>query len=161
KVLDFGLVKVRQDPRTGGDPSEVSSDGKTRDGTTLGTAAYMSPEQARGTPVDKRADVWAFGCVLYELLTGRKAFPGETFSAPLAAWLAGAPVRHALREAVAVSIRHLRRRCLERDLTRRLRDIGAAPIETADALAGSSSPPVSRDTHAGTRSLRLAAGVAL
>src|SRR5262249_11256765 len=153
KVLDFGLVKVRQD-------LEASSGGKTREGTALGTAAYMSPEQARGKAVDRRADGWAFGCVLYELLTSRKAFPGETLSDTIAAVLTRDPDWRALPEAVPASIRQLLRRCLERDLTRRLRDIGDAHIEIIDALAGSSSTVVSRDIHSGGRSLRVAVGSA-
>jgi serine/threonine protein kinase len=161
KVLDFGLVKVRRDPRTGGDPSEASSSGKTREGTTLGTVAYMSPEQARGKPVDKRADVWAFGCVLYELLTGRKAFPGETVSDTIAAVLTREPDWHALPHAVSANIQQLLRRCLERDLTRRLRDIGDAHIEIFDALAGSSSANESRETRSIARNLRVSVGASL
>ena len=158
KVLDFGVAKIARDDRDGVDLPQ-SSDGKTREGTTIGTAAYMSPEQARGKPVDKRADVWAFGCVLYEMLTGRMAFPGETLSDTIAAVLTREPDWSALPEATPAGIRRLVRRCLERDLKRRLRDIGDARIEVDDALTDplwtAAEPP---DHHPNARWRRIATG---
>jgi Tol biopolymer transport system component len=131
KVLDFGLAKA-----VGGDGStpDLSQSptvtvGGTREGVMLGTAAYMSPEQARGKPVDKRTDIWAFGCVLYEALTGRLAFAGETISDTIVAILEREPDWDRLPGATPASIRVLLQRCLEKDPKRRLRDIGDARIE--------------------------------
>ena len=101
----------------------------------LGTAAYMSPEQARGKPVDKRTDIWAFGCVLYELLTGKQAFHGETTTEILAAVLRGEPDWRALPEPTPSTIRALLRRCLQKDVHKRARDAGDARIEIEEALA--------------------------
>ena len=100
----------------------------------LGTAAYMSPEQARGRPVDRRSDVWAFGCLLYECLTGQRAFPGETISDTLAAVLTSDPNWTALPAATPGSIRRLLRRCLAKDAGHRLHDIADAWIEINDPL---------------------------
>ena len=100
----------------------------------LGTAAYMSPEQARGKPVDKRADIWAFGVVLFEMLTGRRLFDGETVSDMLAAVLKREPDWNALPAATPPSVRRLLRRCLERNPKKRLHDIGEARIALEDAL---------------------------
>ena len=111
----------------------ITIDG-TKEGVILGTAAYMSPEQARGKPVDKRADIWAFGCVLYEMLTGRLAFPGDTLSDTIASILQGEPDWRALPETTPAGIRRLLRRCLEKDPTRRLRDIGDARLDIEEAL---------------------------
>ena len=107
----------------------------------LGTAAYMSPEQARGLAVDKRADIWAFGCVLYEMLTGRVAFPGDTLSDIIVSVLDREPAWAALPAATPAATVRLLRRCLEKDLRRRLRDIGDARLEleestTTDRRAG-------------------------
>src|SRR5437867_8009829 len=123
KVLDFGLAKA-----AGGDATPDLSQsptlmvGVTRDGIILGTAAYMSPEQAKGRPVDKRADLWAFGAVLYELLTGRRAFTGEGVSDTLAHVLMTEPDWTALPATTPASIRRLLRRCLAKDRKRRLAD---------------------------------------
>ena len=130
KVLDFGLAKT-----VGGDGS---SPGLThapdatqvgRAGAVIGTAAYMSPEQARGLPVDKRTDIWAFGCVLYEMLTGRVAFAGETVSDSIAKILEREPDWSALPAATPAPIRRLLLRCLAKDPKQRLRDIGDVRIE--------------------------------
>jgi hypothetical protein len=131
KVLDFGLAKA---VTAGGDAHgpTVTIDG-TREGLIVGTVAYMSPEQARGQPVDKRTDIWAFGCVLYEMLTGRAAFAGETVSDTIAAVLDRDPDWAALPTTTPASIRSLLRRVLERDLKRRLRDIGDAGVELSSA----------------------------
>ena len=109
--------------------------GGTRAGVILGTAAYMSPEQARGQAVDKRTDIWAFGCVLYEMLTGRAAFAGDDVSDTLAAILEREPDWTALPAATPPLIRRLLRRCLEKDRTRRLADIADARLEIDDALS--------------------------
>ena len=134
KVLDFGLAKVFAPEGSGNDLSpSITVDG-TREGVIAGTAAYMSPEQARGKAVDKRTDIWAFGCVLYEMLTARPAFPGETTSDTIAAILEREPDTSALPAQTPVSIRRLLQRCLEKDPKRRLRDIGDARLEIEEAL---------------------------
>src|SRR4029450_5541600 len=108
--------------------------GGTQEGLILGTAAYMSPEQARGQRVDKRTDVWAFGCVVYEMLTGRAAFPGATVTDTLAAILERDPDWTALPTATPTSVRRLLRRCLEKDTERRLHDMADARLDIEDAL---------------------------
>jgi serine/threonine protein kinase len=145
KVLDFGLAKADVEA-TAGDLSQsptLTAD-HTRDGVILGTAAYMSPEQARGKPVDKRTDIWAFGCVLFELLTGTKAFPGETVSDTIGAILHREPDWQGLPAAVPRRLRELLTKCLQKDARLRLRDIGDArydldaPSDAAPAAASSS-----------------------
>jgi eukaryotic-like serine/threonine-protein kinase len=122
KVLDFGLAKVLQGPKNlDSDPSHSPTiTNPTLEGMILGTAAYMSPEQAKGKPVDKRADIWAFGVVLYELLTGGHLFQRETMSDTLAAVLKEEPDWN----RIPVKVRPLLQHCLEKDPKRRLRDIG-------------------------------------
>jgi serine/threonine-protein kinase len=132
KVLDFGLAKAIEQPAATGDPSNspTLTMSPTRVGVIMGTAAYMSPEQARGAPVDKRADIWAFGCVLYEMLTGKQAFHGETTSDVLAAVLREEPDW----SRVPAQVQPLLRRCLVKDPKRRLRDIGdAIPLLDGDS----------------------------
>ena len=107
----------------------------TSAGVILGTAAYMSPEQARGRPVDKRADIWAFACVLFEMLTGRPVFAGNTIPETLAAVMRDEPQFDQLPSATPPVVRALLARCLERDPKRRLRDIGEARIALDDAVA--------------------------
>ena len=137
KVLDFGLARTYA---TGSDAGVTSTPTITIEaGLIVGTAAYMSPEQARGQAVDKRADVWAFGSVLYELLTGRLAFAGATVPDTLAAVLHQDPDWTALPADLPPSITTLLRRCLEKDVRRRRRDIGDVRAELDDALA---QPPV-------------------
>ena len=114
-------------------------------GLILGTAAYMSPEQARGRAVDKRTDVWAFGCVLYELLTGRAAFPGETVSDTIGAILNREPDWNELPRDLPPSVMTLLRRCLEKDAKKRKRDIGDARAEIDDALARPSADRAAGD----------------
>jgi serine/threonine-protein kinase len=142
KVLDFGLAKLTDD---GVSPLSHASESPTMTavshmGVLLGTAAYMSPEQARGKPVDRRSDVWAYGCVLYEMLTGHRLFEGEDVADILANVLKAAPDWSRLPADVPASIRTLLRRCLERDRTRRLPDIGSARLELADAISGGDAP---------------------
>jgi len=136
KVLDFGLAKALGDDPVPGDAasSPTLTMRATLAGVILGTAAYMSPEQARGGTADKRADIWSFGVVLYEMLTGRESFAGETVSDTLAAVLRAEPDWSALPNPTPPAIRRLLRRTLERDRRRRLRDIGDALPEIDDAL---------------------------
>src|ERR1700739_1364899 len=140
KVLDFGLAKAFAGDGVNEDPSNspTLSVAATMHGVILGTAAYMSPEQARGKSVDKRTDIWAFGCVLYELITGRAAFRGETLSDTIAAVLEREPDWPALPPPTPAQIRNLLRRCLQKDSQRRLRDLGDARIEIEETLI----PPV-------------------
>ena len=129
KVLDFGLARPATTGGTGADalnsPTFTSPAALTIGGMILGTAAYMAPEQARGKAVDKRADIWAFGLVLYEMLVGRTAFAGDTITDVLAAVLTREPDWTALAATTPASIKRLLVRCLEKDPKRRLRDIGA------------------------------------
>ena len=144
KVLDFGLAKAF-DPASGSGPSAAATElpgpksgptyASTEAGIILGTAAYMAPEQARGKPVDKRADIWAFGVVLFEMLSGRRLFEGETISDTLAAVLTKDIDWPHLPPTTPSAIRQLLRRCLERDVRQRLRDIGEARV----VLAGGAS----------------------
>jgi eukaryotic-like serine/threonine-protein kinase len=138
KVLDFGLAKAWEEQGATSDPvlSPTITGHHTRAGVILGTAAYMSPEQARGKPVDKRADIWAFGCLLYEMLSGKRLFAGETISDTLAAVLRQEVDWVALPAGLPPSIRPLLARCLERDPKRRLRDIGEARVAIEEGLGG-------------------------
>jgi len=141
KVLDFGLAKAL-DPRPGdsGRPAGFDSatfvNPTTQPGLILGTAAYMAPEQARGQPVDKRTDIWAFGVVVYEMLTGRRPFEGETLSDSIAAVLRGEIDWARLPGETPDELRRLLRRCLERDPANRLHDIADARIVIADLQRG-------------------------
>jgi len=136
KILDFGLAKAfeGETPVTDISQSPTLTEEMTRAGVILGTAAYMSPEQARGKPVDKRADIFAFGSVLYELLTGKRAFVGETVTDTLAKVLEGEPDWKALPEATPWRIQELLRRCLTKDAHDRLRDIAHVRVEIKLAL---------------------------
>ena len=140
KVLDFGLAKAWDVEETSGSAPLISrsptlTQGMTEVGVLLGTAAYMSPEQARGKPVDKRADIWAFGAVLLETLTGRKAFGGDTITDMIAAVVAREPEWERLPADTPKSVTRLLRRCLEKDQEQRLRDIGDARLELEEMLA--------------------------
>jgi serine/threonine-protein kinase len=130
KVLDFGLAKAAESTNASLDvtasPTITSPAMMTGVGVILGTAAYMAPEQAKGRPADKRSDIWAFGCVLYEMLTGKRAFDGEDVSDMLAAVLRGDPSWAALPADIPASIRRLIARCLEKDRRHRIADISAA-----------------------------------
>ena len=153
KLLDFGLAKALE--LTGGRDSAgpTITVGETGIGTVLGTPAYMSPEQARGQTLDKRTDIWSFGVVLYELLTGRRAFQGATTSDTIAAILGLEPDWRTLPETTPAQIRTLLQRCLEKDPRRRLRDIGDARIELDAVIASrfSSAETARVEERAGTR----------
>jgi Tol biopolymer transport system component len=145
KVLDFGLAKALLDEKAADAPHVSSSPtltSPTQAGLILGTAAYMAPEQARGRAVDKRADIWAFGVVLFEMLTGRRLFDGETMSDTLAAVLTKDPDWSALPVATGTPVRRLLQRCLVRDPRQRLHDIADARLELeATAPQESSGAP--------------------
>jgi eukaryotic-like serine/threonine-protein kinase len=156
KVLDFGLAKaleqvVAPDVRGSEDSlllsPTITSPAMTQAGMILGTAAYMSPEQAKGRAADKRSDVWAFGCVLYEMLTAKRAFEGEDVSDTLAAVLRGEPEWNRLPQDLPHLIAVLIRRCLERDRRRRIADISTAlflleqPDRIASTAAVGAHPP--------------------
>ncbi len=132
KVLDFGLAKALDPTRGAGVGAMISAAPvvhATEAGVIFGTTAYMSPEQARGRPVDKRSDIWAFGGVLFEMLTGQNAFAGETLTDTLAAILEREPPWTELPDSTPLSLRRLLQRCLDKDPKRRLRDIGDARVE--------------------------------
>ena len=137
KVLDFGLAKAFAGNAASDDPSNspTLSIAATMHGVILGTAAYMSPEQARGKIVDKRTDIWAFGCVLYEMLTGKQAFQGENVTEILAVVVMKEPAFDALPAKTPPAIRTLLIRCLRKDRRQRLPDAGAVRIEIEEALA--------------------------
>ena len=168
KVLDFGLAKALGPPEGGpyvpgvgagfsrpdatASPTITSPAMMTGVGTILGTAAYMAPEQAKGRPADKRSDIWAFGCVLYEMLTGKRAFEGEDVSDTLAAVLRGEPNWSALPADASLPIRTLLKGCLERDRRQRIGDISTAlfvlrqagtlmPAGEASRVPGGARPP--------------------
>jgi Tol biopolymer transport system component/predicted Ser/Thr protein kinase len=139
KLLDFGLAKAIEEPRgSTEDPanSPTLTLGASRVGVIMGTAAYMSPEQASGKPADRRADIWSFGAVLYEMLTGKPAFAGESVSDTLASVLKLDPDWSALPDSAPASIKKLVRRCLTKDRKRRLQAIGEARIAIEEAQTG-------------------------
>jgi len=158
KVLDFGLAKVVSEESAGGaqqglSESPTAAHGGTQAGVILGTAPYMSPEQARGKVVDKRTDVWSFGCVLFEALSGRKPFAGETVGDTLASVLKSDPDFDALPKVTPWRVRDLLRRCLRKDPTRRLRAVSAAALDLEDAQTDeaptSVAPPERRTSRNG------------
>ena len=161
KVLDFGLAKALDPASISGDmsqsPTLTSPAAMTRMGVILGTAAYMSPEQAKGRQAEKRSDVWAFGCVFYEMLTGKRAFEGDDVSDTLASVLRSEPNWNAL-PASASPHTSLLKRCLEKDGKRRLRDLGDVRLLLEDA--GVVSAPASRVVPA-KRSLWMTVAAAL
>ncbi|HSG00947.1 MAG TPA: protein kinase, partial [Vicinamibacterales bacterium] len=170
KVLDFGLAKALDpggpsapDAMTMANSPTLTAQG-TAAGIILGTAAYMAPEQARGKAVDKRADIWAFGVVLYEMLTGRRLFAGETVSDVIAAVLTRQIDWAALPATTPASVRRLLARCLERDPKKRLRDIGDARYELEAGSAAESTPasgPAEAPSSTSRRPVVLMAAVAL
>src|SRR5438876_1223862 len=169
KVLDFGLAKAFHPQDSASNLNETNSPtlsiADTQAGVILGTAAYMSPEQARGKNVDRRADIWACGCVLYELLAGQRAFEGETVSDTLAAVLTKEPNYTALPTSTPPSIRRLVARCLNKDPKQRLQAIGEARIAIGETLTGPPEagavpgPPVQYPV--GARKAKWAAAVIL
>jgi serine/threonine-protein kinase len=145
KVLDFGLAKMLEQESSASalSMSPTLSVHATYAGVILGTAAYMSPEQARGKAVDRRTDVWAFGCVLFEMLTGRPAFdPGETVSDAVASVLTREPDWNALPANTPAHVRTLIRRCLQKDPRKRLPHIGIARIEIDEGAIETQSPTI-------------------
>ena len=163
KVLDFGLAKAT----SGEAPEPTLSDAptatltRTREGHVMGTAAYMSPEQARGSAVDKRADIWAFGCVVFEMLTGKAAFERETVTDTLAAIVEREPDWSQLPASVPGAVCRLVRRCLEKDPKRRLRDIGDARYEIEQIIDAPSEDLSSAPTRSRNLTLPVAVGFVL
>ena len=165
KVLDFGIAKVDVLERAAGfEPTETRTTpfGSTEQGLVLGTAPYMSPEQARGMPVDKRTDVWAFGCVLFEMLTGRPAFSGSTKTDVLVSIIERQPDWSALPPAAPAALRRLLQRLLAKDPRQRLHDIADARLEIDDMISGVAAEPEPRpapDNRMRERRAWIAAGV--
>ena len=165
KVLDFGLAKAVEEPghaeplRLADSPTFTAS-AHTMPGAIVGTAAYMSPEQARGTAVDRRSDIWAFGAVLYELLTGQAAFPGDTVADVLSAVVSRDPDWSALPPDVPPAIRELLRGCLLKDRARRIADISTARF-VIDGASNLATPPVAPTTTARRWPIGLAATTVL
>lgn len=155
KVLDFGLAKAFAADTTDSNPSQspTLSAVATMQGVLLGTAAYMSPEQARGKAVDKRTDIWAFGCVLYEMLTGKQAFDGEDITEILAAVVKTEPEWQVLPTTTPAKIRDLLRRSLQKDKTQRMQAAGDIRIEVNEALTEPSEGPPAITWKAGRRRL--------
>ena len=169
KILDFGLAKAL-DPAAGdqgplANSPTITTPAMTQAGLILGTAAYMSPEQAKGRVVDKRSDVWAFGCVLFEMLTARRAFGGEDVTDTIAAIVRGEPEWSALPADTPQQIRLLLRRCLEKDRKARIPDIGVARFLMSETTGASSAAapglPRSRRATAVAAAVGLAIGAIL
>ena len=171
KVLDFGLAKALEPAGIASSSASMSptltTPAMTQAGMILGTAAYMSPEQARGRTVDKRTDVWAFGAVLYEMLTGQRAFGGDDVAETLAAVIKDTPKYDALPAGTPRRLRRLLERCLERDVKMRLRDIGEARIELVafeTGATGEDAPgrsPAAASSHAAWIVAGVVAGAAV
>ncbi len=156
KVLDFGLARVATGDvgTTDLTQSPTITVGGTREGSVLGTASYMSPEQARGRPADKRADVWAFGIVLYEMLTGRAAFDGETISDVIAKVIEREPDWSALPASTPLRLRELLHRCARKDPKARLQAIGDARVQIDELISGAPDDGTRDRRHAAARSDR-------
>jgi serine/threonine protein kinase/Tol biopolymer transport system component len=166
KVLDFGIAKLAGGTEGINAPitdSPTITAAATREGAIIGTAAYMSPEQTRGQAVDRRTDVWAFGCVLYEMLAGRPAFAGETLSDTIARVLEREPDWSALPADVPAGIRHLLERCQRKDARQRLRDIRDIRIQLDDIVTSPERPAARspRRVGIGATALAAVAGIAL
>ena len=174
KVLDFGLAKalgpaeaghyvpgaagaggVRLQPDLANSPTLTSPAMMTGAGVILGTAAYMSPEQARGKSVDAHTDLWAFGCVLYEMLTGQRAFPGDSVTDTLSAVVSSDPAWEALPQTTPAAVRRLLRRCLMKDRKQRLASASDARLEIEDALSPTASTATQTHPHTPRRSALL------
>src|SRR5690348_4088018 len=163
KVLDFGLAKAfDSEPASGSlsnSPTLIVTIGETRPGMVLGTAAYMAPEQARGQSVDRRADIWSFGAVLFEMLTGKMAFAGDNITDILASVVKLEPEWSALPSSTPKHVRTLLRRCLTKDRRLRLQAIGEARIALEHPDSAGTEPQVGRSP--GARVYRVVAAVAL
>ena len=163
KVLDFGLAKtlepVLAEPATAGNQPTLTSPAVTHHGVILGTAAYMSPEQARARPADKRSDIWAFGVVLYELVTGRRLFQGDSVTDVLAAVVKDTPDL----SAAPVQLRRLLERCLEKDPRKRLRDVSAVSLllEDAQTASGAARTAALAPSEAPRNKTRIVAAAAI
>ncbi len=157
KILDFGLAKAHVEELTAVDiaNSPTITAQMTEAGVILGTAAYMSPEQARGRPVDRRSDIWAFGCILYECLTGKRAFPGDTATESMAAILRGEPDWGLLPAGIPYNVLAVLRRCLDKDRDLRYHDVADAWLEIGSPMA---SPSEAVPTRRQFPLLWLAAG---
>lgn len=147
KILDFGIAKVFQDQAEDSGPSQslAITDEMTQPGMVLGTAAYMSPEQAKGKKIDKRTDIWAFGCILFECLTGKRTFHSDTATETLASILNAEPHWEALPTSIPGNLMVLLRRCLQKDPKERVHDIADARIELNESLhptAMAAQPPI-------------------
>jgi serine/threonine protein kinase len=151
KILDFGLAKTLHIESQATDAADSIAESMTKPGMILGTAAYMSPDQARGKNADRRTDIWAFGCVLYECLTGKRAFEGATITDTLASILNKEPEWQKIPATVPLRVRDLVRRCLQKDPRERLHDIADARIEITEIL----SQPYIPKNAAGHRFTRL------
>jgi eukaryotic-like serine/threonine-protein kinase len=166
KLLDFGIAKVITGDGPGVDltTAQTSTLEATRAGLILGTAGYMSPEQARGKPVDRRTDIWAFGCVLYEMLTRQRAFKGDTLSDTIAAILERDPDWSELPSDTPRTVRRLIERCLEKEPKQRLRDIGDARLDLEQVIRGdvedADGTRVAQETRAWRRRTKVAATAA-
>ena len=169
KVLDFGLAKILENDSLTGSSSlslspTITTPAMTQIGMILGTAAYMAPEQARGKSADRRSDVWAFGCVLFEMLTGQQAFAGEDVTDVIAAVVRGEPAWHALPADTPLSIRLLLQRCLEKDRRKRVGDVaGVLFVLREPALVTPATPVPETVAHTTpkTRSWRLVAAITM
>ncbi len=157
KVLDFGLAKAIGPVSSANTEALTSPAAMTATGVILGTAAYMSPEQARGRPVDKRTDIWAFGCVLYEMLTGQRAFGGKDATDVIAAILRAELDWNTLPAKTPEPIRKLLRRCLEKDRQRRLADASDARLEIDDAMSSPRAEPLALTSRPRVTSVGVAA----
>jgi len=149
KVLDFGLAKAMDPAEPSANVSQsrtITSPAMTRSGVILGTAAYMAPEQAKGKPADRRADIWAFGATLFEMLTGTHAFKGDDVPETLAAILSKEPDWRKL-PAAASALRPLLLRCLKKDPKHRLQAIGDARIQIDELMSGSAEPGTTSSLH--------------
>ena len=160
KVLDFGLAKAWEGaPETQFSTAPTLTATLDRERTILGTPAYMSPEQARGRVLDRRTDIWSFGCVLFEMITGRAAFADETMSDTLARVLDRDVEWQTLPVSTPRRVRELLRCCLHKDANKRLRDIGDARLELEETLTPSEEPAVERQQNRRGRALRIAAAL--
>jgi serine/threonine-protein kinase len=158
KVLDFGLAKAL-DPNPEGDPSQspTLTAAATQMGVIMGTAAYMSPEQARGRTVDRRADIWAFGAVFYEMLTGRRAFEGEDVSLTLSAVLQREPSWDALPAETPSAVTTFLKSCFMKDARQRARDIGDVRLALEGAFDSADDAGPRRESRAAAPRAAIAA----